>query len=172
MFDRSVRGMRQLVDLPVTNLVLTPIISRQPPAIPTPITENHNVEQTITLPDVEIDIASTPLNVDWQAEASEVAKRAAKQISSPSQYRDFNLHDPCSESDPLNSLKKECQRKTNNIDWKSESPAAGFGFGKHPHSNGHLFDEFKPEYLKKPVEDICTKNMVGCNHSSSSSSAP
>lgn len=30
--------------------------------------------------------------------------------------------------------------------------------------DGEKLDHLKPEYLKKPVEDICPKDMAGCDH--------
>ena len=34
-----------------------------------------------------------------------------------------------------------------------------------PVDGSNLFDHLKPEYLKKPVEEICSKTMAGCNQS-------
>lgn len=140
--------------------------------------KDNGVKQTqrvTVVPDIKLDTSaasssasSAPVLIDWDAKASAVAEEAAKKLTA-THFKSFNKQDPCSKSDPLNNLKKECQIQTNQIDWDSESAPPRFGFGRHPPANGTLFDHLKPAYLRKPVEDICSKTMVGCNHSSSSS---
>lgn len=175
LFDLSMRTIRMIDRMPITFLTfINKPVERSHPDLKMDGGFEH-ARRAITVPDVTLNLSpetnstsSVSHTIDWRAEASAAANQAAKKFTSR-HFRSFDKQDPCSESDPLNNLKKECQIQTSRIDWNSELSPKRFGFGGHPHADGTLFEHLKPEYLKKPVEDVCTKNKVGCNHSSSSS---
>lgn len=176
IFENSTRGRMRSNNEPVTYLVVVPVAANKPSVI-IQLDRPFQFEPTeITIPDVSVDIAesssvipSTPTNIDWEKEANAAAKNAGKQ-SAAKKLRSFGAaEDPCDKSDPLNEFKPQCQKSEPDLDWNPNTPR--FGFGKKPPPNGHLFDHLKPLYLKKPVEEICSKTMANCNHSSSSSSA-
>ena len=173
IFESSMRRKARLAAEPVTYMMQVTVAS-QPAAKLQPVAPFHFQSETIVVPEVSIEIADTPISaqssnteIDWRSEASRVAKEAAKPPAAK-RFKSFGVpEDPCDKADPLNEFKPKCKKEEPDFDWNPNT--VRFGFGKRPPPNGHLFDHLKPEYLKKPVEEICSKTMANCNHNSSSS---
>jgi hypothetical protein len=174
IFENTTRGRMRSTNGPVTYLVLVPVAAKKPFVKAQPDDAFHFQSSDINIPDVSVDVselssdtANTQANIDWEKEADRAAKNAAKQFG-VKKLRSFGPpEDPCDKSNPLNEFKVQCQKAEPDLDWNPNTPR--LGFGKKPPPNGHLFDHLKPLYLKKPVEDICSKTMANCDHSSSSS---
>lgn len=198
IFENSTRRKMQSISIeePVTYLILVPVAAA-PSAIKQPSTHIRPQSRAITIPDIPVDVAespssttNSPTNIDWHDAASTVAKEMARRPAAK-QFRNFEPQDPCTDADPLNKFKPQCQKKAPEFEWNPEPPRAGFiggypyvrvskkcivvvaipvcGFGKTPPANAELFEDLKPENLKKPIAEICSKTMANCNHSSSSS---
>lgn len=141
-------------------------------------------ENVVTAPEPEIEGQSSPVPVDWDKLARIAAKQAAKDQLSRDSMRSLDSRPSGGNgSDVLNRGRPHSAGSVEHLGggiyqtWLSSrcylSSEVDASTGKRyeykkciePQADGsHMFDHLKPEYLKKPVEDICPRNVVNCDH--------
>lgn len=192
LFDLSMRTIRTIDRMPITFLTFIKRPVERPHLDLKMDVGFKEARRAITVPRVTLNISSVTNSnssvsrqIDWQAEARRTTRDYLKQhpeMANPIKEKSAPSLFPQPAPKPANIrlpggkliqwANSRCYVET--VDGKLTDPTA---IGKHlepicirPRPNEHMFDHLKPAYLRKPVEDICSKTMVGCNHSSSSSS--
>ena len=186
-FDRSMRGIRRVSDVLVTYMVLIPIAPKRGPVASSAPLNSYGEKATSIIPDVTVNIALPSTNpsdprpaIDWDAEAKRAAREYLKQhpdqtkplkdATSPALFDDptklpTNIRDPGGKL--VQWISSKCYLQIIDGEIGGGPATSGARIQKTclgaPLTDGHMLDHLKPEYLKKPVEEFCSKTVAGCN---------